>query len=268
MSADFYIYLTTFLVLFAVIIVWLIFFLKYKHYVRIKELVNGRKVIKDDKARDFVRDGVNFWQLRKEKNREQKLMPVPPPEAIELSYRGKKCVECYRTQTGEYIFLQDTGNVGQFPMELLNEPPEGITELEDGDEKTKQLMEWAQEVRDQWCKENNIIEAYQPLTTKQRLILISNIKKAESRRGKSWREHLPMIVGISAVVILCLALFVFWGEMAKPVLEARQIGIQEQRLRIESMEIMRDIKQGVQSIGSKQDKLEKRIENMEDIPPD
>lgn len=86
------------------IIALIIYILKYKHRVRIREIANNRIIIYDDKARDYKdKDGITYWKLLKKRD----TLPLPQSEAIELTSKGKKCIEVYRTPTGEYVFIKD-----------------------------------------------------------------------------------------------------------------------------------------------------------------
>lgn len=207
--------------------VWVWFLMGYKHRVTIKELVKGRKSIIHDRARDFKdKEGVSWWKLQKEKNKLLRLIPIPPSGAIELDKKGRKCIEAYRLETGEIVYIEDRN--------------------------TEQKID---------------LEALQPLTTKQRLILINNIERAQKRRGKTLLENLPMLVGIGAIVVLIIALLVFWGDLAKPVLEARTQQIVMQELQKEQLEIIKDIKGGVQRIEGENELLQQRLTNIENKPP-
>lgn len=189
---------------------------KFRHNVRIKELAKGRKIIIDEKARDYKdKDGNKWWRLKKEGDKEKRLIPIPPPTAIEINAKGKKCVECYRTETGEIIYLEDN----------TTDPKNDLKDLK-------------------------------PLTTKQRSILITNIKRAEQRKGKSWTENIPMIVGIGAIVMLLVALMIFWGDIAKPALDGRAMAVTITENQKITVQILEDIKRGVQ-----------RIEGVEETPP-
>jgi len=78
----------------------------FKHKFRIREVINGRVIVRDTRAREYKdKDGVSYWQLIKGK----KLIPLPPSEAIEIDWRGKKCVDAKITETGEVIYLTDKG---------------------------------------------------------------------------------------------------------------------------------------------------------------
>ena len=82
--------------------------LRYKHKVIIREVINDRRIIDIDRAKDFKDEtGVTYWKLKKEKNKDKKLIPTPPSESIELTNKGKKLIEVYRNEEGEYIFIKD-----------------------------------------------------------------------------------------------------------------------------------------------------------------
>lgn len=202
---------------------------EFKHKFRVKEVVNGRKIIIDDRAKDHIDDkGVKYWKLMRLKD----IIDVPPPEAIDITDKGVKCVEAYKTETGEYQYLTDIGKIA--------EVPKNIAEIKDTKKRNEKIEEWK--------KRNNVVEAYQPLTTKQRLILINQIKKAHERRTKRWQDVLPQIVSVGALVVIILALMIFWGELAQPVLTMKNKQVQHDKLIKEQMEIMRDIKNDVQRI--------------------
>ena len=48
---------------------------RYKHKVVIREIVNGRKFIIVDRAKETVVDKVSWWKLRKERNKNSRLLP-------------------------------------------------------------------------------------------------------------------------------------------------------------------------------------------------
>lgn len=82
-------------------------FKSYKHIVKIRVVTNDRKYIVEDKAREIIQDGVPFWKLKKRKD----LLTVPPPEATEITQKGKFFSECYYTEEDGYKWIRDTGNV-------------------------------------------------------------------------------------------------------------------------------------------------------------
>lgn len=202
---------------------------KFKFKVQVRELASGRKIITNDKAKLFKsKDGVLFWKLMKGKD----VIPIPPEESIELDKHGKKHVVVYKTQTGEYIYAKDTNNHLDPPEELLKIP-----------DKTKR-----EEELKKWRKENNIVQPFQPLTTIQRQILINQVIKAQERKNKGWRDMILPIAGIGALVILVVSLMIFYGEIAKPVLEAKEIDTAQLKAMQEIVDTQKEIKLGIQKI--------------------
>ena len=92
--------------------------LKYKHKFRLKEVIKGRKIIRDDRFKEFEdKDGGRWYKLLKKKI----VVQTAPPEAIELDTKGKKVVEGYLLETGEVIYAKD-----------ISEPiPQEISEIKD-----------------------------------------------------------------------------------------------------------------------------------------
>ena len=82
--------------------------LKYKHKVIIREIANDRRIIRIDRACEFKDgSGIQFWKLKKERDKLKKFIPTPPDKSIEITNKGKKFIEVYRTEQGEYVFIQD-----------------------------------------------------------------------------------------------------------------------------------------------------------------
>jgi len=91
-------------------------------------------------------------------------------------------------------------------------------------------------------------EDRQPLTSMHRALLIDEVARAEAKKGKSWKENIVPIVGISALVVIVLALLIFYGEIAKPVITAQQE-------RTAQLEIWERISDNLVSNGQKIDQL-------------
>jgi hypothetical protein len=159
---------------------------KFKYKVRVREIVNGRKIIIDDKARLIKKDGLEYWKLMKLKD----IIPLPPPGAIDITNKGKRVVEVYKNDKGEHFYIEDN----------------------------HEAREW------------------QPLTTEERDLLINSIDRAEKRRGKKWTEHLPMIAGLAALVLIVVCLMVFYNDMAKPLLEMGDKYNQGQEIQLKIVE--------------------------------
>lgn len=250
--------LTVVLIILLLLVLAAVFFLfkiakDYKHKIRIKEVISGRKIIFDDKAKDVIIDGITFWKLMKKKD----VISVPPPDAIEISSKGKKCVECYKTETGEYIFSKDIADIKDVPEEIsaMEDIPEEISAMEEGKGKEERVFNWAikeQEARDKrvekWKKENRIIDSFQPFTTKQRLVLVNQLKKAEEKRKKDWKDMIPTIVSIGALLILVVSLMIFYADMGKPLLDMAGKQIEYEQIKLQQLEVLNQIKNDIQVI--------------------
>lgn len=223
------VFILLFLAMLGLIGIILIGISKYKHRIVIKEVLRGRKTIYEDKFREFKdKEGNRWFKLLKAKE----LIPVAPTDVVELTNKARKFVEVYRTQNGEYIWCKDTGDTKEVPGD--------IQEIKDKKNREAKLKEWREK--------NNIVEPFQPLTTNQRAMFISQMRKSEERRTNTWKEQLPTMVSIGALVIIVLALMVFWGEIAQPVLKAKDMNNQIVKNLAEMRDIQLQIEQNVQVI--------------------
>lgn len=180
---------------------------KYKHIVQIREIVNGRKIIKYDRARDFEDDDKSrWWKLKKEKDKNLKLLEVPSGECIEIDNKGRKNVVVYRDSSGSVKFAND-----------------GTVDL-------KQIKNWY------------------PVTSEDRVVMINQIKKAESRKGKDWKQNMPMFVGGFMLLIVVVLAFVFIEDVAKPFIESKELQLEQQEIMLEQTELLRDLKSNVQNL--------------------
>lgn len=253
---------TYFIIILAVlgIIVWFWLESKYKHKVIIKDVVGGRVILKMYRAKDYTdrKDRTSWWKLAGEKNKERKLISLPPETAIELTHKAKKIAQCYRFETGEIVWIRDDWEILEPPkFELIPEDVQKrIDEEKDQSEKKNILETYKKKELDKWKRDNKVITPFQPVTTNQRMAYFQNIKKAESRKGFDWKEKIVPLAAMASLVMIVLCLMLFWGEIAKPVLEARQVGLQEQQMRIEQLNLLKEIKLGIQRIDNRQNNPE------------
>jgi len=234
----------------AFFIVWILNKIIFKHKVRVIEL--GKENLElDFKARNYNKEGVLYWQLDKERSKELKNMPVPPAGSINIAKRGKKSVTCFRTPTGEYIFLgRDEVNLNKIP-DLNKGMPKEITELKDLEKKARLIKRYQEIQLKKWKLDNKGIllkGLYQPFNSKQRLIIVSNFEKAKARKGFSLKEHIPMMVSIGALVMIFIALMIFWGDIAKPAIDSKAMTKSIVDVQKETIEILREIRLGQQTI--------------------
>lgn len=172
---DIILYVTVFILLLAVVGIWLIY--KSNDYkIRIRELTStGIRVISDTVGKvKRDEDKVEYLKLFKSKRGHSEL-PIPPAEAIDYDPRKKKkIVECYWSPELGYIYVKDTDK----------------------------------------------IDGFQPLTTKQRAMMVNQIRKKEARKKSTWKENIPMIVGLGALIVLVVVVLLFWGEFMSPFMTA------------------------------------------------
>jgi len=182
---------------------------KYKHRVEIREIVNDRKIIKHDFAKDFCDDDKSYWwKLKKEKNKDFKKIPIPPSECIEIDTKGKKNVVMYRDEAGNVQFAKDsTNNYGD-------------------------------------------IKKFKPVTGDHRVVMINQIRKAEARRGKDWKQNIPVFVGGFMLLLIIVMGFVFIEDVAKPFIESKELQIEQQELMLEQTQLLKELKTNVQRINS------------------
>jgi len=94
------------LTIIGVIIGIVVMILRYNIKIRIREIIGGKTRIIDDRAREVKdNEGVLKWKLLKRKH----CLPIPPPEAIHITHKGKYSVEAYYLPEGEYKYVLDNG---------------------------------------------------------------------------------------------------------------------------------------------------------------
>jgi hypothetical protein len=217
------------IVTFTIIFIWLQ--KQYKHPIRMVDMLrDNQHLITDTMAREIKIDGVIFWNTKAK----QRKFEVPPSDVLTLNSKGKKCLVIYYDHNGNYHFGKDTVRIGDpdpslfLTPENINEDalPEYIRNAKSEEEKQALLKNFLtvqnQQIYDNWKKENKIIDSYEPITTKHRMIVVHQVMKAAERRGKSWGDYLMPIAGGLMLLIMFVAMLVFWGDLAKPVLEQGQ----------------------------------------------
>lgn len=110
----------------------------------------------------------------------EEIIPAPP-EAISIDNKGNPVVECYYTSDNNFEFIDAT---------------------------TPKVMQG-----------DKYKESFDPLTTRQRGIAVSQTIKALTRKKTNWKEHIIAIAGLGACVIIVVCMFVFWENITKPNLE-------------------------------------------------
>lgn len=103
---DLVLYLLIALVMMGAII-FILWYLGFKHEVTIRYLTKTRKFIIKDKAKIKTIEGVPTWRLFKMKAD----VKPPPPESLEITKRGKFFAECYWSEDNPSpVWLIDSGD--------------------------------------------------------------------------------------------------------------------------------------------------------------
>lgn len=247
-TIDIYIYSFIGVILTGLGVLFFFLELKFKHKVIIRELSNERKIITIHKAKEIINEqGIKYWQITKV-DKKIRLVSAPPEAAVEITNKGRKIAECYRTQTDDLIWIIDKNKVINPPDDLYNNPPLDITAMTDEYLRDKELKEWEKNMWKGWVLENNVIQAFQPFTTNQRSIYVNNLKKAESRKGESTMDKILKLV-YPAVILIAIAILVFgYGEIAQPVITANSQMIEMKQIDAQMLVLLKEIELKVQSI--------------------
>ena len=176
--------------------------IRYKHIFVVRKITGTKTLIVNDKAREWKDDkGVTYWKLMRMKD----VVPLPPPDAISITKKGKYVVEAYRNEHGEYQYIY---------------PSSGSD-----------------------------VSFFQPLTTNQRLILVEQIRKANSKRKMSWMEYTPLIASSATLIIVLVLVFSFWKDVTQPAVAASQSNANAAETNSQTVLLLQDIIQKRQMIG-------------------
>lgn len=155
-----------------IFLIWWI--ISHKHVVIVRVKTQTRKYIRVDKAKPVVRRGIPQWHLLKLK----RYVTPPPPEAIEITQKGRYHVECYWSdENPEPVWIFDNGTANGF---------------------------------------------LEPFTTQERALHVEAVTRAALRKKKGWLELIGQLAMPFAFIILIISVFVFWGDLTAPSLEAQK----------------------------------------------
>lgn len=167
-----------------VIIMFLYWYLQFRHTARILILTSNGVVPYEDKAREVKIEGVPYWKLRKRKD----ILPVPPRESMNslgrdaIFNKPKFYSEMYWSEEHGYIPIQNRVN-----KENINEFINGETD-----------------------------DVYKPLTPAQRALYTTQLRKAEGRRKKNIWDTIAQMATPLVLAMLFICVLVFWEDIAKP----------------------------------------------------
>lgn len=130
----------------------------------------------------------------------------------------------------EYLkLLNKRGGHDKLPLP----PPEAI----DHDlGKKKKIIEvyYSDETGYIYIEDGGLVKGFQPLTTKQRLMMVNEMRKKEERKKNRWQDNIPLIVGSMTIVAILAVLLLFWGEAVKPMMD---YGNQQTKIHEKQMDI-------------------------------
>jgi len=159
---------------------------RYPHTFLVKHLVSGKLIKEVDHARKIEKeDGRQEWRLFHNKMN----VPVPPSEAVHSTKKGKLFVEGIRTLDSRIIYCGEV-------METLEE---------------------ADKSRETYYNGSALL-SNTAFGTEDREFYANHIRRAEERNKKGWwADNGAMMVSITAIVILLVVIFSFWGTIFEPL---------------------------------------------------
>lgn len=230
------------------VLIWIVYLLKFKHKFRIKVITGGKKFIIDDRARVVLKGGSPFcWQLMKRRHK----IPIPPSEAIEMTSKGKMCVEAYYTEEGEYLYTKDIiDELGikerGFQIDYIIDKPSPVSFFSFS--KFKKPKGKYIFITDK--KKSEAIKALEPITSSDRAFYMAQVKQAADFGGKAplWEKILQFAPTL-AVVFFMILLIVFAGDLASAWTKIGSAQIQMQKELTNTVKAMNK----VQVIGGESD---------------
>lgn len=192
---------------------------RFKNKFRIKKLTGTKTIVIDDKAKEYTdKSGVTWWRLLKMKH----VIQVPPADCLDVTTKGNHSVEAYYSDESGYQFEKSAakGNIAEiknkglgFTVPVLKKRfvlfGVQIAEKIIRDEKRGKYVF----IKD---KEPDILGT-DVLRTKQKVIMVDQLEKAKTRKGFNWREHVPLIVGATTLVLILAIVFIFFENIVEPI---------------------------------------------------
>lgn len=147
-----------------------------------------------------------FWQKRIK-------CPEPPQKCIDVTGRGRKYAEVYRLSEDEFVYINDRG----IHIKMVKGP----------DGKTRRVI-----VDSQMDGKQLIVDTLKPFSVVQRETIVNQYRKAQELRNKKWTaDKIVAVSAMGGIVIMVIALMVFWGDLASPILEMdNRLAAREEKL--------------------------------------
>lgn len=172
-------------VLIGALIIGIFYFVYYissfKHTLIVRDIVNGRKLIRRFKWREHKDKKKNIW-LQTPFNKIKK--PLPPNRSVEVTPKGKKWVEAWRGEDTEtLVYINDRFDYDQY-------------------------------------KDEN--ESFQPVTTQERELIVTELSKAAAYKKKTTAELILQISLIMAPILLIAIIGIVLGDITEALVTYSQ----------------------------------------------
>lgn len=192
-----------------------IWWLSFKHRVRVKHSIRGRTVIIEDKAR-IVKDknGSMWWKFLKTR---LKVSP-PPSEAIDIGRKGRFFTEGYLLEDGRFVWRIDDFDSQSFKDDA------GVK------------------------YDKSFTGKYHFFTSKERALLANEVVEAQQYKKRKFLDVLVAIAPYLAIIIIFVLFLVFFDSVVSPAVELGntiKAGLDTQ---LETMRIVQSIVQGKESM--------------------
>ena len=228
------------------LVLFIILMKSYNKRVTIQKKVSMGYIYQEDKCREFTDSENHKWWIRwKERDKLLRLMPQPPSDCCVPDNKGREHATC-KLVDGNYTWVRIKDDVGAIPQDIYKDIPEKLKDITDIQKKTFEEVRLKNEKLEEWKKLNGYEVVFHPLTSNHRAIYVNAIRRAYERKQQGWQSQLPMIAGLGAVVLIFIALLVFYGNIAKPAMEMADKAVAFQNAQNEGLQIMKDIKTDVQ----------------------
>ena len=154
-----------------------------------------------------------------------------------LSYKHKVRVR-YITKDGSYIIDDKArrkmdGGVTYWSLlkakQIVSPPPKEAINITKKGKLVAECYITEDNPEPVWLTDNFDLEGngkFKPLTTQQRSLTVSRIRKAESRKNASLWDKISSVIMPAAMVIMVALPFVFWGEITNASTESMEITAQ------------------------------------------
>ena len=137
-------------------------------------------MIKDDMAKSWKdkKSGTIWWKLLKYRTK----IPEPPSDCIDISNKGKKLAEYFKTDDGQFIPIKVDFDYEKFKK---------------GDPIEK-------------------IAPFRPYNNNQRSMLVQEHREAEAYKKKNISDLLVQLAPLLAIIMILVAFMLFFGEVVAP----------------------------------------------------